>query len=506
MATRRKLPGFDATPHKMLKPFPAAYVETIKTVRPQAGDLNKDALITFQITPAPNECIKFSAEPFSCQYVTKIWDSGTNAWKMANVAPFDADTMPFLVDQTQAGSVFFNDIEVLLDNKPCKIGNVGSQAPFINNFNKSMMSQDTFRKTYGRTLHRIRCSLDHFVLKTDVKPAAGATDEDKKLVEAANIQNRIRNRSNVRLNEAYEPLHMDAAKCTTFKHLPFGWEATFPFTSQLHVTRVFTGVHREVGFLPPGVGCQVRLFKRNPLTIGLERFDTSASDRVKGDHTNPEVKFQVELKDLVLTYVSMTLKNEEEVSRIRRSENLFYQDRLTTQIHSLSPQVKFENLMVDIPKNCLGVILIFMHQSLLFPDKDRFQTMSARRIFPTNLKSMNFEISGRPGLLASHGLSDVTKSKAQSLSLYRYYADLVSQGLYDEPYHIFAPSTLMSSTSYDDSVVLNLSKYQMDRPETLLVSLTYDDDLACTGWHMSSFAITEAEIRWKASSGWEWKE
>ena len=506
MATRRKLPGFDEPHAKYPKTFPAAHLETHKCVRPTAGDLNHDPVINFKINCAPEETIKFGPEPFWCSYQVHLWDDDANDWKLASVSPFDKTKNPFMLDCNLGAGAFFSECQTSLQNKPVSIGNIGKLNHFLSSFNKSMLNQDLFKKKYGRLNPRIRYTHDQTILLETNKAPDGASDADKQQIFSKNIQAALLNRDQYRLQRAVESLAMDSEQASTFKSSSFGFCCSWPFDAQLNATAVWTGTRHAHGFLPLGQGISVRLLRHNPMTIALERFDCTDANRIDEDASFTEVKIKIEIKDLVLNYVSLVLKNPEQIDKINKTDMVFFQDRLTTQIKNLNPDIKFENFTINLPENCLGVVILFFHQSMLFPNRDKHQTMSAKRRFPKNLKSISFELSGKPGLLASQGLSDLTTAnKSQSASLFHYYTTLVKSGLYDEPFHCLAPTHKMSAVSYDDTVFLNFVPFDLKTPQDLILALSYNDSNSKKGWHCASYAVTQTKITFK-NGHWDWDE
>ena len=505
MAQRRKLPGFDTPPAKYPKPFPASYLETHKFVRPQSGDLNHDPVIQFKVPVASDETIKFSPEPFTCLYSVYLWDETNSDWKLSSVPPFDRNKNPYFLDLNRGAAAFFSEIEIILDNKPFKCGNIGALHPFLESFNKAMLNHETFKKKYGRVNPRIRYTADQTVLEEDNQVATDATDKDKKEIFSKNIQAAVWNRNNLRLKSAVEPLTMDSEQATTFKQSQFGF-FTFPFEAQLNASAVWTGSKYSHGFLPLGKPIAIRLMRQSPLTIALERFDCNDDNRVDSDHTLTEVKIKIEIKDLLLNYTSLILRRPEQIDRINKADMIFYQDKISTQIKNLNPDIKLEIFNVNLPGDCIGVVLLFFHQSMMFPNRDKYQTMSCKRRFPENIQSMGFEIAGRPGLLSAQGLNDLTTSnKSQSVSLRTYYSKLVRSGLYDEPFHCLAPTHRMSAHSYDDTVFLDLYQYELKDPQDLTVTLHYTDKNSKKGWHCATFAVTQTQIGFK-NGLWTWDE
>ena len=436
---------------------------------------------------------RFELEPFVVNYTVETKASQSDDWEFASNSKFDDENFPYLCDSLQGGQCFFDDIEITFNNSPIETSKIAKFHNYLTGINKSMACGADLLRRYGRPMNRIRKTQDRI-------PAA----ESVGAAEAKNLADQM-NKTNERLKDAFEPLMMDSkssSTCTSHKSLPFGYCATFPFSAQLNATRAWTGQKFESGYLPPGISCSVRLTRKQPLEIALERADISDADRIK-DKDYGEKFVRIKLKEVFLNYHSVLIHDEKEIESIRRSELIFMQDNVDLQTQKISSGVRYDQALIRIPAECLGVFIFFYFQTFMYPDAKKNQFQTNRRIFCPHLDKLTFDIAGRPGLLLSEGISNLTGSHANgSNSLRQYHKSLVRAGLYDQSFNTFAPSSLDGSTSYDQVILLDLTKYQMTRPEELCMKMTFSPTAnSPSGWFTGSFVITQQRIRWKYNDG-----
>jgi hypothetical protein len=277
-----------------------------------------------------------------------------------------------------------------------------------------------------------------------------------------------------RIHAAMETLQHDAPRATKRLLSTFNFDGLFPFASQSNITRALYGVAIDNGFLPPECRLTLRLHKRDPIDMYMER--PEIEDDAYHDPSSAiakQTKIVFTMFELYLVYQSAVMETAAKAGHYKRGGK-YYVD---------IPRLRFENVAggmshtvneITIPAGCMVVLIFWVVEEQLFFNPGRHKNLSNRYTFLPHCINIRLRMKGVNDntLIFEDGLTNPgTTDSFSSGSCRSYYKWLIGKKLYSRGFESLFPR---AGGSYDQILVVSMSPYDMKKDRQLSVEMRYD--------------------------------
>jgi hypothetical protein len=295
---------------------------------------------------------------------------------------------------------------------------------------------------------------------------------------------------------ALKMMDFDSAMTSLPKVFRFGFDCVMPFSFQSCISTALANVTNENGFLPPGTSVKVTLVKREPMSACMQNpnvpdsnyyTDTPNGSTVKAQVDNPvtdvlKQNFTWTLKNLELSYESLTLTSQERMDKIRQKTSRYYVDVPRVLFPSVPGGHQFTESKVQVPVGCRWLALTFMRTHQIKYNPIQFKNMSARFHFIPGAEHLELEMEGKP-LIFDKGIKDcgVPERAHISGSCIDLHRSMVHRGLYSKSFSKMFPK---SGFGDDQAIIVDLTHKTLKEPSEIIVSIKYKN-VSPENWYLA---------------------
>ena len=476
-------------------------------IRRRSDSFSNITFVSLRFPPDPI-LVSFTATTANATYSAAERTVGhRNTYERLNI---DASSLnpAVYIDPLLQGACFFSQVEVQVDKVEVGDASLTDKGFLYQKAHRTFTTSENRKKTYGSSIKWISTTAQRTATAAigEVQYAPRVMNQAGDAVVSAAVA--YRPAQPVRMSEemkyAVQSLTFDSETSTITGTIACGMDGVFPLNQQCNALRAITGIESENKFLPPDCEVFIKLHKRVPLDMAIEK--SNVTDAAYFSSTGQTANtFKIVITDISIMYDSITVTDSDQ-AKLKAQTHTFYFDAPILRVNPMASGTRNDTITVPIPKGAKFAYLCFVYEDQVTHNTAVNSFLSPRLRFPPNLIDFKIDLPGRAGLLFAEGIKNMGVAAGYgSVSLRSYHADLLRRGLYDKPFEEFFPPWRDNNRGYDQAILVDLTYTDNKETDLLTCVLKYDSNYGAARWQLNTFFVVQQCVTCTGSKKWSFE-